>query len=1667
MSSPTHKHPTDRSFLMWIIFSAISCGLYPLFALTHISSELNEAASKRDGKKTLPGFLVFLLALPTLGIFSMCWWHRTCNRIGEELTARDCGFAFGAKTFWGWNVFGVLLCGFGPLIFIHKLCEAMNRLNEDYNRYGCTYPDQDGKRFPPKGPASENETSETAETESDDDEDGPQTDHGEDETEQTERKDDELDAGAQDDIKTPPVKKSVVLRPETQSLLKSVHAPKPTTGAVVDAKPSEFFKGGGTDASAPLRCPQNHENPPGARFCAICGASLLKVCPECGWTMSSVTAFCIKCGTDSDVFNAYGAVLEKLESAAAAGNWNAVEELYGTLPREFPIRGQRAEKMRARAGKLADSAKKSIAECARLDGQSAQAINAGAFKEAAEFLKKSLKIFPERPEVAKLLDVVKRNIAEIDKADALFLSAMDSAIADGKFDDAFSAACAEVPPEHRARCSADAIDKAKKRSEQIGRAFLKFNKAIGEKQADCAAEAVRELREQSVPDAALSGMMKQIAAIERAENVRTLKGLGIALAIIAAFIGLCRGLSAYKAGLDFESQRRRFAWELASDIEKINGLLSAAGTQERNSIDFAAALRAYEHGTNTLARSNRRSATAQACESLSGSAETFLEIALAEEGAIFDSLAAAIEEHRWKDAENAANVYSRISEWVGSRTIGSSRKTGGFGERRVAEVELMRRKAAAGPSLDRARSCFADGDWTHAISNARAADRKNPGDAEANEIMREALAHYRPVAAFNYSLDGKPVDIKEFKTPDGGEHELQSVLALRPGTKRDAEFAAVVRDGKFFVASFPPISADWDGRREFDIRIRRSFAPGETRSIPLTLHGTEAELRRHTHGMVTHHTVIYGKSSVDTSIPSQMNFRWCPPGYASLGCPDNEAGHEPDEFAEEHNVPQTSTDRKRRVAEIEDGFWLSETEVTQLQWESVMGTSLDEQTAKAIDEDGLAEKGTDPKTMRGDLNDDVAMYFVNAAEAEEFCKRLSRIEHDAGRLPRGFIYTLPTGDQWEHACRAGTDASLPNGIPLTIESDFKAPALNAIAWFGGNSFENFSGTGWCNEKAARTGTPGDFAAPRQVGGKNANAWGLRDMLGNVWEWCADDAVDQSEPPLAWGRYSRLHGSWLWSRHTTSRPERGWAKMQRGGAWNAVARDVRPAAFIWRLSQTRSNDAGFRVALVRVYPSADWSAFPSPAVKIAAARKAAESGLWQRCFDEAAAALDIDSRNEEALALKRRALENFKPVLEITPTINGRRVKSGLTYTLDGKPIAPPLQVKVQPCENTLFGFTPHGDSELVATSKSGLRFTAKVMNSGADWDGIRRMDVELDYNPVAGARRLVQIPGTESDKMAFRWSGGAAVAELGSRGDEQGRFSDENIRFASVPGFWIGETEVTIGQWKAVMGRTLTEQAALMLADETKYPRSDGMQKTMREWWKAAPDAKPESYCGETRDDFPIHYVNWHEACEFCRRLTEAERRAGRLPEGFEYSLPTEAQWEYACRAGTGIGVLPNGAAIEIRGENDFPALDSIAWYGGNSSQEYPWTGWKTESWKEKQYPGGIAGPHPVGGKKPNAWGVYDMLGNVWEWCSDVYGEENSDANITRRICRGGSWESRAGFVRPACSTAENAGIRNKHLGFRVAIVPTGRQSDIKWNDFALITDANTFSGIETAEPNP
>lgn len=135
-AAPVGKLNTKRGLAKYILLGIITFGIYPIVVMSGISSDINTAASRYDGKKTMHYCLqLFIFSWLTLGIAPIVWYHRLSARIGNELQRRGIAYSFGASSYWCWNVLGVLIV-VGPFVYIHKLCKAMNLIAEHYNVNG-------------------------------------------------------------------------------------------------------------------------------------------------------------------------------------------------------------------------------------------------------------------------------------------------------------------------------------------------------------------------------------------------------------------------------------------------------------------------------------------------------------------------------------------------------------------------------------------------------------------------------------------------------------------------------------------------------------------------------------------------------------------------------------------------------------------------------------------------------------------------------------------------------------------------------------------------------------------------------------------------------------------------------------------------------------------------------------------------------------------------------------------------------------------------------------------------------------------------------------------------------------------------------------------------------------------------------------------------------------------------------------------------------------------------------------------------------------------------------------------------------------------------------------------------------------------------------------------
>ncbi len=253
----------------------------------------------------------------------------------------------------------------------------------------------------------------------------------------------------------------------------------------------------------------------------------------------------------------------------------------------------------------------------------------------------------------------------------------------------------------------------------------------------------------------------------------------------------------------------------------------------------------------------------------------------------------------------------------------------------------------------------------------------------------------------------------------------------------------------------------------------------------------------------------------------------------------------------------------------------------------------------------------------------------------------------------------------------------------------------------------------------------------------------------------------------------------------------------------------------------------------------------------------------------------------------------------------------------------------------------------------------------------KHLEIRLENKPVAQPQPIKGPDKaiTNSIGMEFVYIPPGTYL-MGSPKGEAGRGGYERQHAVTLTRwFYMQTTEVTQGQWQAVMGSN-------------------------------------PSYFKECGADCPANYVSWNDVQDF---IEELNVRNG----DYHYRLPTEAEWEYACRAGT-TTAFSFGNIVE--------ELPRYAWYGANSQKQ----------------------THPVGRKKPNPWVLYDMHGNVWEWCQDWHGGYPHDkaadppgpSRGSSRVIRGGSWDDPAGYCRAAFRSWYAPDFRGRRVGFRLVCLP-------------------------------
>jgi serine/threonine protein kinase/formylglycine-generating enzyme required for sulfatase activity len=315
------------------------------------------------------------------------------------------------------------------------------------------------------------------------------------------------------------------------------------------------------------------------------------------------------------------------------------------------------------------------------------------------------------------------------------------------------------------------------------------------------------------------------------------------------------------------------------------------------------------------------------------------------------------------------------------------------------------------------------------------------------------------------------------------------------------------------------------------------------------------------------------------------------------------------------------------------------------------------------------------------------------------------------------------------------------------------------------------------------------------------------------------------------------------------------------------------------------------------------------------------------------------------------------------------------------------RVKVSLVDNNVAAEIDNQPLKLSPSSGKGSRISDVIGKSSES--GVARIDSNLQ--PKRN-ERSPEVPSTFTGTYAgqTRMDNGLKTTlvwippgefTMGSADDDRfHRPNEKQVKVSLSRGFWLGQHEVTQADWQKVMQTTP---------------------------WTGNPSVR-------VGDNYPVTLVSWGDAATFCEKLTNQERSAERLPAGWEYTLPTEAEWEYACRA---------GSTSRFSFGDDQKDIAGYAWKKGDDFA------------------------HPVGQKRPNSWALYDMHGNVEEWCRDWFtlsaagGADPSGPSLgARRVYRGGNWQHVARSCRSAVRDGGDPSLRSEWLGFRVACGATRNQ---------------------------
>jgi len=724
-----------------------------------------------------------------------------------------------------------------------------------------------------------------------------------------------------------------------------------------------------------------------------------------------------------------------------------------------------------------------------------------------------------------------------------------------------------------------------------------------------------------------------------------------------------------------------------------------------------------------------------------------------------------------------------------------------------------------------------------------------------------------------------------------------------------------------------------------------------------------------------------------------MKLLLIPAGEFRMGSLEAEDGREDDE-GPAHRV---------RIARP---FAIGATEVTQAQYEKVAGKN--------------------PSRFQGE---DRPVERVTWDDAVAFCAKLTEIERKAGKLAAGEVYRLPTEAEWEYACRAGTSGPFGSGGD--------ARALGRHAWFAGSSDDE----------------------THPAGRKEPNAWGLRDMHGNVSEWCADWYGEYSEAAVA----------------DPKGPADGEERVIRGGAWTDEASACRSAYRSMNAPGESFANVGFRVvrtvAAKPPDPSSSGSAPPAGEIANAIGMKLVR--IPAGTFMMGSSAIEDGHRDTEG---PRREVTIARPfymsATEVTQA-QYQAVTGANPSGLQGADL-PVTGVSwddaVSFCRRLTdgerrMGRLPEGEEYRLPTEAEW----EYACRAGSDHAYTFGLDAEklgeyawysksrgaVAQSPVARKKPnpwgLYDMHGNVQEWCAdwFRYTypdrpeadpkgppGGKDRVVRGGDSFDDASYCRSASRFWQRPekGYPdVGFRIIRAARPESGKDRQIANSLGMHLVlipaggfimgarrygeDAPPVEMPQHLVRISRPFYIGAAEVTRGEFARISGDDpstiegadLPIAGIPWEIATAFCKQLTQNERRAGLLRDGEEYRLPTEAEWEYVCRAGTTYAYFFGPRVHET---------SSYAWHEGNAGKKV----------------------HPVAEKGSNPWGLYDMMGNLWEWCADWFGpyapepveDPRGPSSGEERVLRGGSFNDDEGACRSAARASCPPAGRHDNIGFRV-----------------------------------